>query len=167
MDHVTDLGAATWDDAVARLDAVEHRPSRRIRRDLVRAASTVALDGHDQLHPVERRRRAALALRDALAAYRLAGGTAEHLKVVAGFSRLGGHPDDVVGSVSDRARLARARIELALESFNDDFSELNADEHAAHVADVEQRAARLERPAVNYSSGGFIQPLPAGGRDAH
>lgn len=137
-------GAATWDDAVARLDAAEHRPSRRIRRDLLQAARLVALDGHDQLNPIERRRRAALAARDALAAYRLAGGTPEHLAVV---SRLVGAPDDVVGSVDDRARLARARVELALEFELEDDSE-----HAAHVADVEQRAARLERPAAGPAS---------------
>lgn len=135
-------GAATWDDVVARLDAAEDRSSRRVRRDLARAASTVALDGYDHLPPIERRAGAALAVRDALAAYRLAGGTPEHLQRVLAFTTVVGTLDDVVGSLGDRARLARARLELALEHVDDD----NADEHAAHVADVEQGAARLERP---------------------
>jgi hypothetical protein len=136
----------SWGDAVARIDTDDHRSSRDIRTSLAAWASLISDNGHDRLNPIERRRRATSALIDALAAYRLAGGTLEHLHRVLGRTNFAGYDDDVAGSVGDRARLARARIELALEVAGYELSDFDADEHASRVADVEQRAAALERP---------------------
>jgi hypothetical protein len=131
----------SWGDAVTRIDVADYRSARRIHADLRRAAEHLTVADRD-CTPLERRRLAGLALVDALAAYRLAGGTLEHLHCVLGRASAAGQFGDVAGCVGDRARVARARAELALRTVTDD----NADEHAAHVADVEQRAAALERP---------------------
>lgn len=132
-----------WDDVVNRLDRLDRRPAIAVARSLYRAVeATVSAPHSGRGYPIERRRLAALTVRDALAAYRLAGGDPDHLHRVVVFPVVAG---DVVAPLGDRARLARARIELAFRDVDDD----NADDHAAHVADVEQRAAALERPGAH------------------
>jgi hypothetical protein len=102
--------SATWDDAVARLDATDHRPARRIARDLATPRSGRRRPrAHRRLAPSDRRRRCAPPLVGALAAYRLAGGDPEHL------ARILAEPGpcvngDVAGTVGERGRVARARI---------------------------------------------------------
>lgn len=132
---------ASWDDVVALADRTDHRSSRRVSLDLVGAAAALQAAGD----PLERRRHAGLAAWDALAVYRLAGGTPDHLARFIALRAAVDRPDDATGPLGDRARLARARVELALRFVVDD----DADEHAAHVADVEQRAAALERPRTH------------------
>jgi hypothetical protein len=128
----------SWDDAVARLDATDRRALERITLDLVCAADAVHTIGGSG-HPLERRRLAGLAARHALAAYRLAGGGAEHFRDVMGLGSLIGHPDDVARSVGGRAVIARARVELATRTDIDDRVRARA------AAALDDAAAYAER----------------------
>lgn len=132
---------ATWDAVVDALDAADHRSSRRIHDDAWRAAGNLEDRLRVGCDPLERRRLAALAARDALAAYRLAGGTPEHLAAAAGLVRVIGCGDDVAGSLGDRARVARRRIDL-----HHDCHRRRIQGDPLDDAAVEQRAAALERP---------------------
>jgi hypothetical protein len=134
--------SVTWDDAVARLDATDHRPARRIARELAAAigAAAAAAEGVD-VAPLERRRRAARILIGALAVYRLAGGDPEHLASVIA------EPGpcitaDVAGTVGERGSVARARLTREMERPRAGTLEQRADRRAA----LDDAAAYLERP---------------------
>lgn len=144
MDH----HEPTWDDAVARLDATDHRSASRVRRDIVRAAAVLAASDHAAA--AERRHVAGLAACAALAAYRLAGGTPAHLAMVAGDRGRGraATADDVTGSVGDRAAVARQCLDL-------DSSDLDASTVIPHL---DQRAADLDQPRYT-PDGGHLADL--------
>jgi hypothetical protein len=138
--------SVTWDDAVARLDATDHRPARRIARELAAAigAAAAAAEGVD-VGPLERRRRAARILVGALAVYRLAAGDPEHLASV--LAEPGPCVNgDVAGTVGDRGRIARARIMVDLDASRPDVTD---EQRASVAAHLDELAAALERPGTD------------------
>jgi hypothetical protein len=136
------VDVTSWQDAVLRLDRTDHRSRIRVYRDLARSANAAQQACRNVAPPLEQRRHTALLLRDALAAYRLAGGTPEHLGRVLNLGAVLNLDGDVVGSVGDRARIARERIRVDLEPFAPD----GIGEHAGRIRDVNDRAATLEQP---------------------
>src|SRR4051812_42354269 len=145
----------SWDDVVARIDRTDHRPTRSIDAALARAVDSLArFPVHSD--PRERRRAAGCALREALAVYRLAGGGPAYLDNLARLLERTPPGDAVAGPVGDRARLARARLELhANRAVNtDDEDELaGIDER---LDDVNARAAALERPGRRTAPGDVV-----------
>lgn len=158
------VDVTSWQDAVLRLDRTDHRSRIRVYRDLARSANAAQQARRDvapALEQFEQRRHTALLLRDALAAYRLAGGTPEHLGHVLNLGAILAFEGDVVGSVGDRARIARERIRVDLEPFGPD----GASEHAGRVRDVNDRAAALEQPrATTTTTGADDDDAGAGAR---
>jgi hypothetical protein len=147
----TDTPRPSWHDLVAALERAEradHSTALRINNDLRRAAAI--LDAAEPgVPPLERRRIAALALADALAAYRLAGGDREHFAGVVSLRAQIHHTDDVAGSVADRATVARQRVDLELRKHK--LSRPDAVDVLAGRLD--ERAAALERPRARTAPG--------------
>lgn len=141
----------SWGAIVAHVDRTDCRPARDIDAELERAVYRASF--HSGISdPLVRRRVAGVALLAALAAYRLAGGEPEHLD---GLGQLAEHvalTGPRVGSVGDRARLARGRIELHRERAAAASDAAAYDDATARIADLERRAAALERPVSDWWS---------------
>jgi hypothetical protein len=130
----------TWTDVVNRIDRTDHRSTRQICGDLFRASARLSrypLNGDAR----EQRRIAGCVLREAIAAYRLAGGDPAHLDSLAELIERHRPGDPVRAPVGNRARLARARLELlderAVAGEDSDVDE--------RIEDIELRASALER----------------------
>lgn len=135
--------SVTWDDGVNRVARTDHRSARQIGDDLLRAAARLARYPITE-HPRERRRIAGCVLREAIAAYLLAGGDPEHLDGLAELIERHQPGPPVRGPVGARALLARARLELLDErAVSDEEGRVDVDER---IEDVDLRAAGLERP---------------------